>query len=278
MDSSETIVDLEHVSVAYGPILAIEDVTFRVKRGQFVGVIGPNGSGKSTLLRVVLGLSKPIRGTVQVFGKPREKLGVDVQRIGYVPQLSTLDRSFPVRAGEVVLMGRYGRIGLMRRPGRGDREAARHALEQVGMSEFSERQIGRLSGGQLQRILVARALAAEPELLLLDEPTTGIDATTTESLYDLINKLNKDLGLTIILVSHDLNVVSKYVDTVACMNRRMATHGRPCEVLGSEMLKDIYGDGVMFFTHGKVPHMVVDTVCLADDHAAESNDVDGNGR
>lgn len=266
MESNGYVVDIEHASVAYGPVLALEDVTFRVKAGQFVGVVGPNGSGKSTLLRLILGLAKPISGTVKVFGKPREALGDDVHRIGYVPQLSTLDKSFPVRASDVVLMGRYGRIGLVRRPGKSDREVARKVLEQVGMTELAGRQIGRLSGGQQQRILVARALASQPELLLLDEPTTGIDPTTTESLYDLINKLNKDLGLTIILVSHDLNVVSKYVDTVACMNRRIATHGRPCEVLGNEMLKELYGEGAMFFTHGKVPHMVVNAECLAEDH------------
>ena len=270
METDGYVVELEGVTVAYGAVLAIEDVTFRVKRGQFVGVIGPNGSGKSTLLRVILGLAKPIRGSVRVFGKPREQLGGDVHRIGYVPQLSTLDRSFPVRAGDVVLMGRYGRIGLVRRPSRADRQAAQRALEQVGMAEFAGRQIGRLSGGQQQRVLVARALASQPELLLLDEPTAGIDPTTTESLYDLINKLNKDLALTIILVSHDLNVVSKYVDTVACMNRRMATHGRPCEVMGAELLKDIYGEGAMFFTHGRVPHMVVEPLCLAGDHPDES--------
>jgi len=247
--------------VSYGPVAALEDVTLQVGKGEFLGVVGPNGAGKSTLLRVILGLAKPDRGMVRVFGKPREALGSDVHRIGYVPQVSTLDLRFPIGVLEVVLMGRYGQIGLGRMPGARDREQALDALRRVGMEEFRDRQIGQLSGGQRQRVLVARALAARAELLLLDEPMTGIDTGTRVGLYDLINDLHKQIGLTVVLVSHDLNVVSKYVDKVACMNRRLVAHGIPKATMSLGMLEATYGSGAMFFAHGEVPHLVVDQSC-----------------
>lgn len=250
-------IELEHVYVAYEQTLALEDVSLQVRRGEFVGILGPNGSGKSTLLRVILGLVEPLQGTVKVFGRPPAELGHDGHRLGYVPQAVEIDQRFPVSVWDVVMMGRYGKIGLFRRPSQEDKEAVWQALERVGMKELAQRQIGQLSGGQRQRALVARALAIEPELLLLDEPTSGIDVAMAEGFYELLNDLHRSLGLTIVMASHDVAVVSQYVNQVACINRSLLVHGRPEEVMGQVSLECMYGKEAVFFAHGDVPHMVV---------------------
>jgi ABC-type Mn2+/Zn2+ transport system ATPase subunit len=250
------MIELEHVTVRYQDLVALEEVTFRVAAGEFVALIGPNGSGKTTLVKTILGLVKPACGAVRLFGKPPEQLDGEWKRVGYVPQLAQIDARFPIRVLDVVLMGRYGRLGLIRRPGPGDREAARRALEQVGMADLAGRPIGRLSGGQRQRVLVARALANEPELLLLDEPTTGVDVGTSEGLFDLLNVLHHQ-GMTILVVSHDVGVVAQHVDQVACINRRLVAHGRPEEVLSGEVVACMYGPQAALVGHGQVPHIVV---------------------
>jgi len=249
-------VELENVTVAFGRTVALQDVSLHVRRGEFVGIVGPNGSGKTTLLRTVLGLVRPVRGQVRVLGTAIDRLGSVRHRLGYVPQLASIDVRFPVHVIDVVLMGRYGQIGLLRRPSAADRDAARAALARVGMADLADRQIGQLSGGQRQRVLIARALAVEPEILLLDEPATGVDPVTSNSLYELLNQLHEE-GITILMVSHDVGVVSEYVDQVACLNRRLVVHGRPEEVLTTEVVEGCYGCGAMFLTHGPLPHIVV---------------------
>jgi len=249
-------VELQNVSVAYGRTIALQDVTLRVPHGGFVGIVGPNGSGKTTLLRTVLGLIKPTRGEVRVLGVPVGTLGPLRHRVGYVPQLTAIDPRFPVHVLDVVLMGRYGQIGLFRRPSAEDRAAARRALERVGMADLGDRQIGQLSGGQRQRVFIARALAVEPTLLLLDEPTVGVDPATMSSLYDLLSQLHGE-GMTILMVSHDVAVVSQYVDQIACLNRILVAHGRPEQVLTSETVEGCYGCGAMLLSHGDIPHIVV---------------------
>jgi zinc transport system ATP-binding protein len=256
MDTS-AVIRLDHLFVAYQDLLALEDVSLTVARGDFLAVIGPNGSGKTTLLKVILGLVRPTRGEARVFGRAPWELRDERWRIGYCPQVLSVDLNFPVRCGEVVLMGRYGRIGLLHRPSAADRGAARRALERVGVADLAERPIARLSGGQRQRVFLARALASEPDLLLLDEPTTGVDVAATESLYELLRGLH-EAGITIVVVSHDVGVVASYVDGVACVNRRLVAHGRPEEILASDALEQMYGCDAMFFHHGRVPHMVVE--------------------
>jgi zinc transport system ATP-binding protein len=251
------MVRLDRVSVAYGDLLVLEDVSLEVPRGAFLAVIGPNGSGKTTLLKVMLGLVRPTLGKVRVFDREPWQLGSDRQRIGYCPQGLSVDLNFPVRAGEVVLMGRYGRIGLARRPSGADRAAARRAMERVGVADLADRPIARLSGGERQRVFLARALAAEPDLLLLDEPTTGVDPAATESLFELLRGLH-DTGMTIVVVSHDVGVVASYVDGVACINRRLVAHGRPEEVLASTQLEEMYGCEAVYLHHGRVPHIVLE--------------------
>jgi len=257
-DMRPPIIELDHVTVTLQDLLVLEDVTLQVTPGDFLAIIGPNGAGKTTLLKVILGLLRPASGTVRVFGRAPWKLNGERQRIGYVPQVFSVDLSFPVRASEVILMGRYGRMGLFRTPSPADRAAVHRAMERVGITELADRPIARLSGGQRQRVFLARALANEPELLLLDEPTTGVDMTSTEGLYELLRTLHES-GMTILIVSHDVGVVASYVDGVACVNRRLVAHGRPTEVLGSQELAQMYGCDAMFFHHGRAPHMVVAT-------------------
>lgn len=250
------VIELERVTVRYQDLVALEDVTFRVEAGEFVALIGPNGSGKTTLVKTILGLVKPASGTVRLFGKPPEQLNGEWKRVGYVPQIAQIDARFPIRVLDVALMGRYGRLGLIRRPRLRDREATRRALERVGIADLAGRPIGRLSGGQRQRVLVARALANEPELLMMDEPTTGVDVGTTEGLFDLLNVLHHQ-GITILVVSHDVGVVAQDVDQVACINQRLVAHGRPEEVLSGEVLECMYGPQAALVGHGQVPHIVV---------------------
>jgi ABC-type Mn2+/Zn2+ transport system ATPase subunit len=250
------VIELEGVTARYQDLIALEDVTFRVAAGEFVALIGPNGSGKTTLVKAILGLVPPSAGTVRLFGKPPRQLDGDWKRVGYVPQIAQIDPRFPIRVLDVVLMGRYGQVGLIRRPGPRDREAAWRALEQVGIADLARRPIGRLSGGQRQRVLVARALANEPELLLLDEPTTGVDVGTTEGVFDLLETLHYQ-GITILVVSHDVGVVAQHVDQVACINRRLVAHGRPEEVLSGKVLECMYGPQAVLVGHGELPHIVV---------------------
>ncbi len=254
---NEAIIELAKVSAAYNGELALQEVSLTVQRGEFLAIVGPNGSGKTTLLKVVLGLLRPLAGRVRVFGRPPWQLGTERWRIGYVPQVHQADLRFPVNAYQTVLMGRYGQLGLFHRPGPRDRAAAEQALERVALSELAQHPIGKLSGGQRQRVYLARALVAQPELLLLDEPTTGVDPGASESFYELLSSLHAE-GLTIVLISHDVGVVAQQVDQVACLNRRLIVHGRPQEVLSSEALAQMYGCEAVLFLHGRVPHIVVE--------------------
>ncbi len=257
MNEAQPVIELDHVTVTFQDLLALEDVSLAVPAGSFLAVIGPNGAGKTTLLQVILGLVRPVAGSVKIFGRSPDVLGAERRRIGYVPQIMSVDLTFPVSVGEAVLMGRYGRIGLLRRPSAGDRAAARRAMKRVGIADLADRPIRRLSGGQRQRAFLARALANEPDLLLLDEPTTGVDAASSESLYELLRILHAE-GITMLVVSHDVGVVASYVEGVVCINRRLVVHGRPAEVLGSEELAKMYGCDAMFFHHGHAPHLVVE--------------------
>ncbi len=251
------IVEFEGVSVALGDRVVLEDITLSIPPAQFLAVLGPNGSGKTTLLRTMLGQVRPVKGRVSVYGKPPWRLGSERRRIGYVPQIENVDLRFPVHVGDLVMMGRYGRVGLVRRPGKADREAVRKSMTHVGIEDLTDRAIGDLSGGQRQRAFLARALAGEPELLLLDEPTTGVDVAATEDLYLLLRHLQLDLNLTLVLVTHDIGVVSRHVDQIACLNRVLVAHGRPEDTLRPEALECMYGHHAMLFGHGVPSHVFV---------------------
>jgi len=244
------IVRLEDIRVNYGDIPALEDVTLSIFQHDFLGIIGPNGGGKSTLLKVMLGLVKPDSGSVSVFDKPPEQVR---SRIGYVSQRPAFDRDFPASVWDVVMMGRYGRTGLFRRYNGEDRTAAEKALVRVGMLDHGNKQIGRLSGGEQQRVFVARALVAEPELLLLDEPTASIDSNMQTEFYELLEELKK--SLTIVMVSHDIGAVSIYVDKIACLNCQLYYHGS--KEVTPEILEATYKCPIQLIAHGTVPHRVL---------------------
>jgi zinc transport system ATP-binding protein len=244
------IAKLKDIRVSYGDIPALEDVTLSIFQHDFLGIIGPNGGGKSTLLKVMLGLVKPDSGSVSVFGKPPEQVR---SRIGYVSQRPAFDRDFPASVWDVVMMGRYGRTGLFRRYNGEDRTAAEKALVRVGMLDHGNKQIGRLSGGEQQRVFVARALVAEPELLLLDEPTASIDSNMQTEFYELLEELKK--SLTIVMVSHDIGAVSIYVDKIACLNCQLYYHGS--KEVTPEILEATYKCPIQLIAHGTVPHRVL---------------------
>lgn len=244
------VVELKDIWVSYGEVPALENVSLYVLEHDFLGIIGPNGGGKSTLLKVILGLIKPQYGSVSVFGQSPEQAR---SHVGYVSQRYSFDRDFPASVWDVVLMGRYSRAGILRRYDGRDRAEAEKALAMVGMLEQRGRQIGRLSGGEQQRVFVARALVAEPELLLLDEPTASIDSTMQTEFYDLLEGL-KD-SLTIVMVSHDIGAVSVHVDKIACLNRQMYYHGS--KEITPEILEATYQCPVQLIAHGTVPHRVL---------------------
>lgn len=244
------IVELKDIRVTYGELPALEDVSLTVYEHDFLGIIGPNGGGKSTLLKVILGLVKPGHGSASVFGQPPEQAR---SRVGYVSQRSYFDRDFPASVWDVVLMGRYSSAGIVRRYGDRDRHQAEKALAMVGMLEQRNKQIGMLSGGEQQRVFVARALCAGPGLLLLDEPTASIDSTMQTEFYELLEELK--YSLTIVMVSHDIGAVSVYVDKIACLNRRMYYHGS--REITPGILEATYKCPVQLIAHGTVPHRVL---------------------
>ena len=238
----EPVIQLSDVSFAYDGLSVLEDVNLSVAEGDFVSVVGPNAGGKTTLLKIILGLVKPARGSVRVFGRSPAKAR---PRIGYMAQQTTFDFLFPVNVLDVALMGRLGhgkRLGFY---GREDRKAALEALSRVEMEPLSGRPFSHLSGGQRQRVLLARALASDPQLLLLDEPTANVDAAIETELFEILNELNRHM--TIMLVTHDLGFVSCYVRSVVCVNRRLAVH--PTSSITGEMIHELYGGNVQMVRH-----------------------------
>ena len=227
----------------YGREPLLRGVDLTIPAGDFVSVVGPNGSGKTTLLKLALGLLKPRAGTVEVFGLAPEQAR---RRVGYVPQHPHLDPLFPVGVLDVALMGRLARAPALGRWRREDRTAARDALAEVGLADLADRHFASLSGGQKQRVLIARALAGGPDLLLLDEPTAGLDAHVEEDFYRLLEELNR--RLTIVMVSHDLGFVSGFVRSVACVGRGDVVIHPTSEVTG-RMIADLYGGDVRLVRH-----------------------------
>jgi ABC-type Mn2+/Zn2+ transport system ATPase subunit len=230
-------VSFEDVWFSYNGANTLAGASFEIRRGQFAALIGPNGAGKTTALRLLLGIMRPRRGHVRLFGAHP---GQQEEIVGYIPQRMTAPRGFPLTVDEVVLMGRYGRIGLGRRPRRADHEAARRALERVGLGHLSRSLFGSLSGGQQQRILIARALAGDPHLLLLDEPTAGLDPAARADFYNLCCTLQREARLTLLVASHDIDAVAQHADHVVLMNHTVLATGSPHDVLHSPLLQEAY--------------------------------------
>ena len=237
----EIALDVRGLWAGYGSETVLQDVSLQVARGDIMGIIGPNGAGKSTLFKTILGLLKPWRGEVRIFGETNHR-----QRglVGYVPQVELVDWDFPVSVADVALMGRYGSLGLFRRPSKADREMAERALAKVGLADLRDRLIGELSGGQRRRALLARALATDPRLLLLDEPLAGLDATAQHRLLDVLRELKGD-GVTVVMNTHDLSCVSIACDQACCLNGRVVALGPPGEVLNEDILGETFGQHLL---------------------------------
>jgi manganese/zinc/iron transport system ATP- binding protein len=234
---AEVAVEVHDVTVAYHRKPVLWDIDLLLPAGRLIGVVGPNGAGKSTLIKAILGLVPVASGRIEVFGRPLKKAR---RLIGYVPQRESVDWDFPVNAMDVVLMGRYGRLGWIRRPGRADKHIAAECLEKVGMTGFERRQISQLSGGQQQRVFLARALAQEASLYFMDEPFAGVDAATETAIVEVLRDLRRE-GRTVIAVHHDLQTVPEYFDHTVMLNLRLVAAGPTAEVFTKDNLHKTYG-------------------------------------
>lgn len=241
---------IQDVNFQVGEQKILENITFSIPQGQYVGIIGPNGGGKTTLLKIILGLTKATSGRVTIMGKSSQHPEVK-RRIGYVPQkASQADAQFPATVEEVVRSGRTPKLGLFRYFKAKDRSAVKKALEISGIYHLRQRLMSKLSGGERQKVFIARALAAEPDILILDEPTIAIDVASQGQFYQFLGGLNKTQKLTVIIVSHDIDVVAKEVSSVVCLNRGLVCHGTPAEFIKDEYLEKLYGKKVKFILHG----------------------------
>ncbi|WP_418281878.1 metal ABC transporter ATP-binding protein [Halorubrum sp. DTA98] len=237
-----SLIEIDDVSFGYTATPVVEHVSLSVDAGEYVGIVGPNGSGKSTLLRLILGLHTPDVGDVRLFGHPARAF-VDRERVGYVAQDVTENtKEMPITVAEVVLMGRFPHTGFGR-VGETDRELTRTALRRVGIEHLADRRITKLSGGQRQRAYIARALAGEADLLVLDEPTVGVDAESVDAFFDLLGELNAD-GMTVLLVEHDIGAVIEHTDRVVCLNRELYFDGPPGEFAESDALDRAFGTAI----------------------------------
>ncbi len=237
-------ISIENLSFSYNSKLVLDNVNLTVQEKEFVWVVGPNGGGKTTLVKIILGLLQPKRGSVHIFGTPASAAR---RRIGYMPQQAQLDLRFPVTARDVVQMGRLNKGVAPSSYSASDREIAEHSLELVGMMPSADTPLKDLSGGQQRRLLIARALACEPEILLLDEPTANLDSKVERELFDILKKLNE--RLTIVMISHDPAFVSDFVEQVVCVNRTVAVH--PTTDRAREFINELYGDGKRMVRHDK---------------------------
>lgn len=243
---NDSVIRCDHVSFRYGTDTVLHDISFDLKKGDYVGMVGSNGSGKTTLLKIILGLLSPSEGSVHLFDIPREEFR-DWEKIGYVPQnVFRGDLNFPATVQEVVESGCV-------KAGHHGGDAALAALRRAGIEHLMKKRIGELSGGERQRVFIARALVSSPELLILDEPTTGIDANTEEKFYTFLAELNHS-GITIILVSHDLEVIGKQVKTVLCLNRSLVCYGKPESLERPEILRAMYGGEKQILLHDHHEH------------------------
>lgn len=231
----------------------MENVSFSVEEGTIVAIIGPNGAGKTTLIKAILGLMPYAQGSVRMFGDPLKYADLHF-RVGYVPQKLEFDRTFPLTVAELIgftVPPMYS-FPFFRR--KDEKEHIEELLEIVGARELSSRSIGSLSGGELQRVMIAKAIVNDPKILFLDEPASGVDIEGQERFYDLVKRLRKEKGMTVILISHDLNVVYRFADNVICMNRKLVCSGRPEETLTDEVIKSVYGEMMGAYIHSCHEH------------------------
>ena len=242
-------IEFENVWFSYDRSTVLQEVSFSLEQGEFLGIIGPNGGGKTTLLKLMLGILKPDRGRIRILGQAPHDAS---HRVGYVPQGTDFNRGFPVSVLDVALMGRMSTSRIGRRYSREDREKVKDVLEKVGMWGYRNRPIGKLSGGQRQRVFIARALATNPEILFLDEPTASVDSEFQTDLYDFLKALNKEV--TIVVISHDIGIISAHMKSIACVNNQFVFHSGA--EITQEMLDMAYQCPVDLIAHG-LPHRVL---------------------
>ncbi|TCN24689.1 metal ABC transporter ATP-binding protein [Mesobacillus foraminis] len=250
MKNIRPIIEINHLSYRYERENVLEDINLIVHKGAFLGIVGPNGSGKSTLLKLILGLLRPQNGEIRLFGEDIKQFK-DQHKIGFVSQkANSFNSGFPATVYEVVSSGLTKKIGMLRFHKNEDSLKIKKAIAAVGMEKFVDRNIGELSGGQQQRVFIARALVSDPELLILDEPTVGVDAENVHSFYEMLSKLNRD-GITLIMVTHDIGAISDKVTNVACLNKALHFHGtsHEFETEKTNGMSDIYGHGVHLLNH-----------------------------
>lgn len=240
----KTVVEFDKVSFGYGTGNAVEDVTLKIYDKDFFGIIGPNGGGKTTLIKLILGLESVSKGKLLVFGS---KPGIWRKRIGYVPQYTNFDFNFPISVRDVVLTGRLGNSPLLFGYSTEDKNAASETMESLGIDHLKNRRLGSLSGGERQRVLIARALVSDPDLLILDEPTSSVDIGAEENIYGLLKGLNE--SITIILISHDIGFVTSHVNKVACLNKKLVCH--PAGKINAAAIGEMYNQPVHWIHHHK---------------------------
>ncbi len=256
------------INVGYSEKVVLHDVSFQIPHGARVAVVGPNGAGKSTLFKALVGLLPLKSGRILIHGLD---LGLHKDCVAYVPQREEVDWKFPVTVSDVVMMGRYGKLGWLKRPSREDKSIVRESLSQLGVIELEKKSIGELSGGQQQRVFLARAIAQEPHILLMDEPFTGVDVTTLEATLNLLDAL-RDREVTTIISTHDLNLAANRFDLILLLNKRIISFGPPDEVMQQENLARAFGNSLLVMENGA---MLVDECCPPDeDHPLDAADHD----
>lgn len=244
------IIELKDISFSYNREPILENISVTIDKGQYSGVIGPNGGGKTSLVKVILGLLRPTSGRITLFGQDIKSFR-DWAKIGYVPQRATqINIHFPITVEEAVGQGRIAKRGMLRKFSRIDGDAINKALSISDIEHLKHRLVADLSGGERQRVFIARALASEPELLILDEPAVGVDLPSQERFYQFLKDLNEKFGLTILFVSHDIDVLANQASYLICLNRGLVCHGTPREIFKEDQLEKLYGKNVKFILHG----------------------------
>lgn len=243
-------IELDEVNYKYNNHPVLEDISFAVNNGDYLGIIGPNGGGKTTLIKIMVGLIRPVSGHVKIFGNDIENFK-ERHQLGYVPQRAAHEEFyFPATVDEIVKSGRTAKIGLLNTFGKDDMTAIGEAMEVADITKFRTRLIGELSGGERQRVFIARALAGGPRILILDEPVVGVDIASKDKFYAFLRHLNKDFKITIVFVSHDVGAIAHEVNDVLCLNRRLICHGPPHHYIKEEFLEKVYGSKVTSVFHG----------------------------
>jgi len=238
------ILEVENLTVKFGKKTVLEDISFSVKKGEIVAIVGPNGSGKTTLLKTILGFVKPIKGKIYLLGKsPKE--AIKSGKIGYLPQKSSIPKDFPFSVLDIVMLGLVNKkISKEEKI-----ERALKYLEFVKMEKFKDEPFTNLSGGQQQRVSIARVLVSNPEIIFLDEPSTGVDVVAQENFYEFLNELKEKENLTVLMVSHDIGVIGKYVDKIAGLNKRLHFYGKPKDLFNRDVLSNVYGCDIQLVVH-----------------------------